>query len=45
VSRVAWTVVDEGLPVVQCVVVHRGELTLFVKREVKFAPFVELTSS
>jgi hypothetical protein len=23
-SRVAWTVVDEGLPVVQCVEVHRG---------------------
>jgi hypothetical protein len=23
-TRVAWTVVDEGLPVVQCVVVHRG---------------------
>lgn len=23
-TRVAWTVVDEGLPVVQCVKVHRG---------------------
>lgn len=23
-TRVAWTVVDEGLPVVQCVEVHRG---------------------
>jgi len=24
VTRVAWTVVNNGLPVVQCVVVHRG---------------------
>jgi hypothetical protein len=24
VTRVAWTIVDRGLPVVQCVVVHRG---------------------
>ncbi|MFL5845900.1 MAG: hypothetical protein ACJ762_14530 [Solirubrobacteraceae bacterium] len=24
VTRVAWTVIDEGLPVVQCVSVHRG---------------------
>jgi hypothetical protein len=23
-TRVAWTVIDEGLPVVQCVEVHRG---------------------
>jgi hypothetical protein len=23
-TRVAWTVIDRGLPVVQCVVVHRG---------------------
>lgn len=27
-TRVAWTVVDEGLPVVQCVVVHRGGTAL-----------------
>jgi hypothetical protein len=24
VTRVAWTVIDKGLPVVQCVTVHRG---------------------
>jgi len=24
VTRVAWTIVDHGLPVVQCVLVHRG---------------------
>jgi hypothetical protein len=23
-TRVAWTVIDKGLPVVQCVTVHRG---------------------